>query len=135
MAGQHEWRMNVSNRSDPASSSTIVLHGLIGGLIAAVFFFVPLSTVLGGAIAGYLEGGSSADGAKVGAIAGLVANIPLMIVLVSTLVFMPATIGPGMQIPVAYWLVLFFGLGIGVVYGLGFCILGGVIGAYVQNQR
>lgn len=34
--------------------------------------FIPFSTVLGGGVAGYLEGGTYDDGAKAGAIAGLV---------------------------------------------------------------
>lgn len=63
--------------SRPESDSTFLLNAFIGGVAGIILSFIPLATLVGGAIAGYLEGGTRTDGAKVGAVAGLIMLIPL----------------------------------------------------------
>lgn len=58
-------------------SSSTPISALIGAVIGVVFFFIPFSPILGGAIAGYLEGGTTNDGMRVGAFAGLIMLIPI----------------------------------------------------------
>lgn len=55
------------------------VNALVGGVAAVVLSMVPLSPVLGGAVAGYLQGGSSSDGLRVGVLAGVVAAVPFAV--------------------------------------------------------
>jgi len=48
-----------------------LLNAVIGAVASIVLSFVPLSPVLGGAVAGYLQGGTRSDGLRVGAISGV----------------------------------------------------------------
>ncbi|MFC7007049.1 DUF5518 domain-containing protein [Halalkalicoccus salilacus] len=45
------------------STPNTPLNALIGGVIGVVLSFIPLSTVIGGTVAGYLEGGDYTSGA------------------------------------------------------------------------
>ncbi|GAB3683872.1 hypothetical protein GCM10028857_12110 [Salinarchaeum chitinilyticum] len=120
-------------------------NALVGGAIT--FFtgnFVPLAPVLGGAVAGYLEGGSRRDGMRVGAYSGFVAFVPLLVLafVISSIfgvlglgfglgVFGPG--GPGLGIAGfvgALFLVLFVVLSF--VYFVGGGALGGWLGNYVK---
>ena len=48
-----------------------LLNAVIGAVASIVLSFVPLSPVLGGAVAGYLQGGTRSDGLRVGALSGV----------------------------------------------------------------
>jgi hypothetical protein len=61
------------------------VNALIGAVATVVLSFVPVSPVLGGGIAGYLQGGTRTAGAKVGAVSGIIAALPVLGVV--TLVF------------------------------------------------
>lgn len=107
------------------------LNALIGGVIGVVFSFIPLSTVIGGAVAGYLEGGDYSSGAKVGALAGLLAFIPF-IFIGGIMLFIMGPPGPGSTI--AFWVMLIFALCFAAVYAIGLSSLGGILGAYVKEE-
>ena len=69
------------SRSDsisPSSTSTGI-NALIGGGVGVLLSFFPGSTLIGGGVAGYLEGGDPSDGLRVGALAGLVMLLPRLI--------------------------------------------------------
>lgn len=117
-----------------------LLNGLVGGVVAVVLSFLPFSTVLGGAVAGYLEGGETADGVKVGAIAGLVSFVPIALFVSVIGLFVPIVTvvdgtGPGLGAGLAVWLGLVAVLVVVAIYALGFSILGGVIGVYLKESR
>lgn len=113
-----------------------LLNAIIGGIAAFVLSFVPLSPVLGGAIAGYLQGGTRNDGIRVGALSGVVAAVPL--VLGGVFFFLVASFavpfgepGAGFGI-VAFLLFLVFALVIGGLYTVGLGAVGGWLGNYVR---
>lgn len=116
------------------STPNTPLNALIGGVIGVVLSFIPLSTVIGGAVAGYLEGGDYASGAKVGALAGLIVLVPFVFLAGLMLFFMPMMGSPGPGSTVAFWVMLIFALGFAAVYIVGFSSLGGVLGAYVKRE-
>ena len=123
--------MCASFRDEKAPNTLI--NGIFGGFVGVILSFLPFSTVIGGAVAGYLEGGSRMDGVRVGAIAGLVAAIPLLSVLAVVSFFTPmVVVGQGGNIRVlaaAGFFLLFAG-----VYVFGFSILGGILGVYYREQ-
>lgn len=116
-----------STAADNGSSTAV--NALIGGVVGIILSFVPLSTVLGGAIAGYLDGTTPEDGLKVGALAGLVMLVPFVALAgFFLLVFAP----PGAPVGVGLFglFVLFFGM----LYTVGLGALGGYLGVYVENE-
>lgn len=105
------------------------VNALIGAAVSLVLSFVPFSPVLGGAVAGYLEG---RDGLKVGGISGVIAAIPLILVFVlflSVFMFAPANGGVGI------WL-LFGGIAVfALLYSVALSALGGWVGVYLSDRR
>jgi hypothetical protein len=123
----------------PERAPNTLLNGLVGGVVAVLLSFLPFSTVLGGAVAGYLEGGDTGDGAKVGAIAGLVSFVPIALFVAVIGLFVPVVTvvdgsGPAFGAGIAVWLGLAAVLVVVAIYALGFSILGGVIGAYLKEH-
>jgi len=116
---------------DEGAPNTL-LNGLIGGVAGVLFSGVPFSTVLGGALAGYLEGGEYADGAKVGAIAGLVAFVPFVLFLGALLLVVPVI--PDPTLGLGLWLLGALVVGFAGVYTVGLSVLGGVLGIYVRAE-
>jgi len=110
-------------------------NALIGGGFTIVTgSVVPLAPVVGGAIAGYLEGGSREDGVRVGLYAGLIALVPLVLFafLASSLLgvvgLVAGTILPG----IAGAIFLVVALVGGVLYFVVGSALGGWLGNYVK---
>lgn len=124
----------VASGGERATSS--LLNALIGGVVGVLLSFIPFSTVLGGGVAGYLEGGDRMAGAKVGAIAGLIVFVPLLLVGLAVLVFIPvtATADAGLGIQLALWVSLLVIVLLAAVYTIGLSALGGVLGVYAKNE-
>ena len=118
------------------------VNALLGGVAAVVLAFLPFSTVLGGALAGYLQGPDTGEGLKVGALAGVVAVVPLLLAafLFGGVLLAVVPVGMGMMDPaagmfgafgiLALVLLLLFGL----VYTVGLSALGGILGAYLNRE-
>jgi hypothetical protein len=68
-------------------------HSVYGATAAAVLSFVPLSTVLGGAVAAYLRNDNPPGGATIGAAAALLGSVPLVVITASALVGVAAGAG------------------------------------------
>lgn len=113
-----------------------LLNALIGGVVGVVFSFIPFSTVLGGGVAGYLEGGDTTSGAKVGALAGLVTFVPLVFIVLVLLAVMPVMSGPasGFGVQLALWVSVLFVLLVVAVYTVGLSLVGGILGVYVKEE-
>ena len=120
--------------ADTEHAPNTLLNALIGGVIGVVFSFIPFSTVLGGGVAGYLEGGDYTSGAKVGALAGLIAFIPVMLILAIVLFVVPVTVAPNPGFQLALWVSLLLILLLAAVYTVGLSSLGGVLGVYVKEE-
>ncbi|WP_058366284.1 DUF5518 domain-containing protein [Haloparvum sedimenti] len=109
-----------------------LLNAALGAATAVVLSWIPFSPVLGGALAGYLQGGEPTDGAKVGALAGGIASLPMLFVLGLILFIVPFVPEPG--IAAVGVLFLLFAVAISLVYGAAFGALGGVLGIYVRDE-
>ena len=111
-----------------------LLNAVIGGVASIVLSFIPFSPVLGGALAGYLQGGDRSTGLRIGVYAGVVAAIPLALVLIAVIAIfgfvlaIPPGGGEGAAILVVFLVVLVFV----ALYTVGLSALGGWIGNYVK---
>ena len=93
-------------------------NAVIGGIASILLAFVPFSPVLGGIVAGYLQGGDRGAGLRVGAYAGVVAAIPLVLFLLfGSLLAGVVLAGDAL-------------LGVGAVFGFGFFVLIVIGGLY-----
>ena len=123
-----------------AEGDTLV-NALLGALVN-VFAgsFVPFGPLVGGAVAGYLEGGTRDDGLKVGAIAGVIALLPIFLVvaLFGTIVYgLLLGVDAGTGIPIAaggLGIVMFVVFLLGAVYLIGLSALGGYLGNYLKHD-
>jgi hypothetical protein len=112
--------------------SDTLLNAAVGAVVALVTSFLPFSTVLGGAVAGYLKRGDRRAGAAVGALSGLLYMVPLALfgVLLLLVLSVPAVAERAgfallFLVPVVGFL---------LVYTVGLGALGGVIGVYVRDE-
>jgi len=111
-----------------------LLNAVIGGVASIVLSFIPFSPVLGGALAGYLQGGDRSTGLRIGVYAGVVAAIPLALVLIAAIAIfgfvlaIPPGSGEGAAILVVFLVVLVFV----ALYTVGLSAIGGWIGNYVK---
>jgi hypothetical protein len=92
----------------PERGPSLPINGLLGGVVAVLVVFRPFATVLGGCVAGYLQGPDRRAGLKAGALAGFVALLPLL----------------GLAF-----------LGILGIYTVGGGALGGYIGSYLKEGQ
>lgn len=139
----------VTRPSTPAAEPNTLVNALLGGVVSVVLGFVPFSPVLGGAVAGYLQGADTSRGVRVGIYAGLVAAVPLAFVLfllVSMLSFVPvpggfesgamdgsaaAASGGSPLLAIGVLLVVF---ALAALYTVGLSALGGYLGSYVKGR-
>jgi hypothetical protein len=111
------------------------VNALVGAVVSAVASsFIPFAPVLGGALAGYFQGGTRSDGLKVGAISGAIASIPVFGVAFLIFSFLGfVSLGSGEALPFAVGgivvVVVFVFI---LVYTVGLSALGGWIGNYVK---
>ncbi|OAQ53116.1 hypothetical protein HTG_09800 [Natrinema mahii] len=113
-----------------------LLNAVIGAVVGVVLSFIPFSTVLGGLVAGFLEGPDGRQGAIVGALAGAIAFLP--IAGMGLLLFGLLGIGLAGGVPVEGFAVVsvvivvagFFAL----AYTVGPSLLGGYLGAYLARE-
>jgi hypothetical protein len=108
------------------------LNALIGAVATVLLSFTGISPVLGGAAAGYLEGGETSDGLRVGAISGAIASLPALGLLFLILFLIPVAPEPGVVIGGGVLLLGIVALVFGYVVALS--AIGGVIGAYAKRE-
>lgn len=120
-----------SQQSNATRTPNTHLNALIGAAVTVLTaFFVPLSPILGGAIAGYLEGTGGDSGLKVGSLAGVIALVPLLVIVpFALLVFVFEPIAA-----VSILFILTIAVGFLAVYTVGFSALGGVLGVYLYDE-
>lgn len=106
-------------------TGSTLLNALIGAVATFIFSFTMVSPVLGGALAGYLEGDR---GIRVGAISGLMAVAPLVLLAFLMMgvlsIGMPAFAGA---------MILLFGVILIPLYVVGLSALGGYLGVYLRT--
>lgn len=111
------------------SGSTTLLNAIIGGVAGIVLSFIPLSTLLGGAISGYLDGGTPESGFKIGAIAGLIMFLPF-----AFLGFLLLSILGFIGVPAVFSFVGILILVASAAYTIGLSAIGGYVGVYIKNE-
>lgn len=121
--------MAVDRDGGGRTSSTLV-NGVIGALAGVVLFFLPFSTVLGGAVAGYLEGGDLRDGAVVGAVAGVVTLLPWLLLVWLAVSFIGFVEPAALSVAVLGGILVTLALG----YVVGLSVVGGVLGSYARTE-
>lgn len=136
--------MSVSDQSSEYDGSTSqpkpgtrvasLRNGLVGGVVAVLLSFLPLSTVLGGGVAGYLDRGVGRHGSAAGAIAGLVAFVPYLLVGLY-LGLSPTVTLPGPELGLSPAIVIAGTTSFALVYAVGLSVLGSLIGRYVHDER
>ena len=118
-----------------------LINALVGAIATALLSgFVPFAPLFGGALAGYLEGGTRDDGLRVGVFSGLIGLVlaAVLFALVGSLfAFTVIGMGPGpmMGSPRTFGfggLFLLVAALIGAVYIVGLSALGGWLGNYVR---
>lgn len=114
-----------SNR--PETRGRAVRNGVVGGTVAAVLSFLPLSEVLGGGVAGYLDRESGRSGVAVGAVAGVVAFLPYLLVGLY-LVASPGVALPGPDLGLSRTVTVAGAAGVAFVYVVGLSALGSLLG-------
>ncbi|ELZ06666.1 DUF5518 domain-containing protein [Natrialba aegyptia] len=117
-------------------SGRTVIHAFIGAVAAVILSFVPVSTVLGGAIAGFLEGPDTRDGAIAGALAGAITFVPFAGIALFVLGFIG--LGIGAAVPAEGFAIVFFAFAmismVVLLYTVGFSLLGGMLGSYLARE-
>ncbi|WP_440772382.1 DUF5518 domain-containing protein [Natronorubrum sp. DTA28] len=118
-------------------NSRTLINALIGAIVGVVLSFIPLSTVLGGAAAAFLEGPDTRDGAIVGALAGAITFLPLA----GIAIFGLGVLGFGMGIAAVPFegfalvaLVVLAAVALLFFYTVGLSALGGYLGAYLAQE-
>lgn len=112
-------------------------NALVGAVVTVVgMAFLPFSPLLGGAVAGYLEGGDRRDGLSAGLVSGLISLVPGIAIAFLVLAFLGVvTLGGAGEAAVfgVFWVglvvlvLLFEGL-----YTVGLSVAGGWLGNYVK---
>lgn len=119
------------------ASNRTLIHAVIGAVVGVVLSFIPFSTVVGGAVAGFLEGPDDRAGATVGALSGVISFLPVAAFGVFILGFLGFGMGiaaaPFEGFAVAAFVVLAFAL-IVFLYTVGLSLLGGYLGAYLARE-
>lgn len=116
-----------------AEGDTLV-NALLGAVVSVVLTFLPFSPLIGGAVGGYLNKGTTSDGLRVGVYAGLIAAVPLA--LVSLFLSGVFLLGGFVASRVAIgFLFVFVAFGFLLAYTVGLSALGGYLGAYLANER
>ena len=112
-------------------------NAVIGAVASIVLSFVPFSPVLGGAVAGYLQGGTRSDGLRVGAISGvlglLVGAAFFLIVVLFLGIFAIGTNAPS-SFGIVGLLFLLIAGAVSALYTIGLSALGGWLGNYAKYE-
>lgn len=115
-------------------------NAALGGVVTFLTGnFVPLAPVLGGAVAGYLQGGTRQEGMRVGAYSGLIAFVPLVLLAmaISSLIGVVGigfgVFGPEIPGLGAAGLLGFLLLGLFLVMAFAYFVGGGAVGGWLGN--
>ena len=125
--------------SKQSSQRDTWVNALIGAVVSVVFSFVPFSPVVGGTVAGYLEGGDRNRGLRVGGYAGAIAAIPLVLLVGAFVVLgsFGVIVAPGEAIRTLLGILLLAALAVVVIgaYTIGLSAVGGYVGVMLAERR
>lgn len=111
-----------------------LLNAVIGAVATAILNgFVPLAPVLGGALAGYLEGGDRSDGVRVGAVSGII-GLVLDAILVAFIFGAFLLLGAPPLFSAVSFLFIAVVAAFVTVYVVALSAVGGWLGNYVKHD-
>jgi hypothetical protein len=108
-----------------AGQADLVLAAVTGAVVTVFVWYIPMSPLLGGTVAGFLAGGSEDDARFAGMLSG--ALVPLLAVVVAAVVFLAAGASVFGQFPFGPVVALLLA-SVAVVYSVGFARVGGWVG-------
>ncbi|WP_121744148.1 DUF5518 domain-containing protein [Natronorubrum halophilum] len=118
-------------------TSRTLVNALVGAVVGVILSFVPFSTVIGGIVAGFLDGPDVREGAIVGALAGAITFVPIA----GFAIFGLGILGFGMGIVAAPFegfaivaFVVVAAVAVLFLYTVGLSLLGGYLGAYLARE-
>jgi hypothetical protein len=106
--------------------------GVAGAIVGGVLSFVPLSPVLGGATAGYLDSDQTASGLGTGTLAGVFGSLPVLVVTVFSGIGLFVGV-PGELAPAAAALLAFTAV-LTLLYFVALSAIGGYLGAWARKR-
>ena len=109
-----------------------LINAVVGGIASILLAFVPFSPVLGGAVAGYLQGGDRGVGLRVGAYSGIVAAIPFALILLFAIAVFGVFLSFGSGSGAVLLFFVLFALVAAAVYTVALGAVGGWLGNYVK---
>lgn len=121
---------------DGSEREVLFAHALLGAVATGVLQFVPVSPILGGAVAGYLHRDRANGSTRAGAVSGLLASLPLVSIVVFVAVglvagFLAADVsGIGVVVAIAMLIALLAVL----VYFVGLGALGGFLADAIADD-
>ena len=113
-----------------------LLNAVLGAVVTIVLSFTGFSPLIGGGVAGYLQRGTRAEGAKVGAISGGIAAVPFLFVLFlffGLFLATPVMMGGLPGVP-ELLVIVFILLPVLFVWNAGLGAAGGYLGTYVREE-
>lgn len=121
------YRLRLDRRLAAGADTTppMASNALVGAVVTVAASLLVLSPVIGGAVAGYLQGEAPQAGIRAGALAGLFVAVPVVLVVGSVAVglFAAGLVGSGLS--------LLAGLLSGLVVELALSAIGGFAGGYL----
>lgn len=124
--------MSLADDTSGMNTDNTYLNALIGAIATVLLSFTGISPVLGGALAGYLEGGETGDGLRIGALSGLIASLPLAVVVVLALVVF--SLGGDFGVAIGGGLLVLAIVAVAIGYTVALSALGGVAGIYLNKE-
>jgi hypothetical protein len=112
-------------------------NAIVGAIVSVVISFVPLSPVLGGLTAGYLQKGTRTEGARVGGLAGLVAAVPIVLLLLSLIIGLfgvSTEVGAGLEAGLVAVALVIAAI-VSALYMVVLSAVGGYFGVYLDERR
>lgn len=134
MTSQPNDQVVSTDQPDSGSQRSSLLYGFVGGVVAVFLSFLPLSTVLGGGVAGYLVSNDGGHEATAGVVAGLVAFLPTLLVGMY-LAASPTVSLPGPALGLSPAIVVAGVTVVALVYTVGLSVLGSLGGRYLHRSR
>jgi len=110
---------------------------ILGAVATTILSFVPLSPILGGGLAGYLEQPVTGRPVSVGALSGFLAMAPALILVGFVTVGLYSGLATVQETGLGFVVVagMFFGLLVLAAYGAGLGALGGFAGGRLADSR
>lgn len=116
-----------------ATRTDLLLGAGMGALVTVFLWYIPLSPLLGGAAAGFLQGGSREDAKTAGMLSG--ALVPVLVLLFAAGAFLVAGASVFGQFPFGPVIALIVSI-VGIVYAVGFGAIGGWLGGMaLEDER